>query len=63
MQVQPNTVPRSQLTTIHMVAGGEKRHPVVVDGDRVKEWIGFGWIDIGQAGDSDRLQFPTVEDL
>lgn len=55
-------VKRSRLSNISMVEGGEKKHPVVIDGGIVKEWVGIGWIDLHPAGASDYEHFPEVED-
>jgi hypothetical protein len=56
------TVKRSKLSRIHMVAGGEKRHPTVILDGNVKDWVGFGWIDLGPADDEDREKYPVVVD-
>lgn len=58
----PKTVTRDQLSLFKMTTGGEKKYPIVVLGDRVKEWVGFGWIDIGEADAADRERFPLVVD-
>jgi len=55
------TVQASDLTLLKMVAGGEKRHKIVVDTDGIlKEWVGFGWIDLRQASEADRERWPRV---
>ncbi len=54
------TIAREQLSNLHMTAGGEKRCSVVIDGDRVKEWVGIGWIDLRKATAKDRRLFPAV---
>jgi hypothetical protein len=56
------TVQRHLLTPAHMTCGGEKTHPVVIDGGRVKEWIGFTWIDGGRATPEERAAYPQVVD-
>jgi hypothetical protein len=55
-------IKRADLSTIKMVAGGEKRYPKVVLDGRVKEWVGFGWIDLREAEQQDFLNLPVVED-
>lgn len=57
------TVTKREMTTIHMVQGGERKHSrVIVDG-RVMNWVGFGWVDEGEADAYDRRVLPTaVED-
>lgn len=55
------TVNASDLSLLKMVAGGEKRHRVVVDTDGIlKEWVGFGWIDLRPASEADRERWPRV---
>lgn len=56
------TVKRSDLVTVRMVAGGEARHPVVIDDRTVKEWVGIGWIDLRRATADDYTKYPTVKD-
>lgn len=56
------TVKRSELSTIRMVAGGEKRIDRVIIGDRVHNWVGFGWVDEGKATKANFKKYPTVED-
>lgn len=55
-----NTVRRTELATILRVAGGEKRHPIVILDGVVREWVGFGWITLDPATDEDRMKYPTV---
>ena len=45
-----------------MVAGGEKRHPIVIDDRTVREWVGFGWIDLRRATSADFSKYPCVKD-
>jgi len=55
------TVRVSELTLLKMVAGGEKRHKIVIDTDgKLKEWVGFGWIDLRVATEHDRERWPRV---
>lgn len=54
---------RSSLSPLHMVAGGEKKHPVVVCDNKVMEWVGFGWIELrSPPTPEDLLKYPVVED-
>ena len=62
MSTEPGTVQRRDLATIRMVAGGEKRHPIVIDDRTVKEWVGFGWIDLRRATSADFTKYPIVKD-
>lgn len=55
-------ITRSRLTNIAMVAGGEKvLNKVILEG-RIREWVGFGWIDIGEASAKDYKTLPAVVD-
>jgi len=56
-----NTIPASKCSTIAMVNGGEKTHPMIVHNGVLKEWVGIGWIKLRDATDSDKLTYPTVE--
>lgn len=56
------TVKRSELASLLMVAGNEKKYSVVIDGGRIKEWVGIGWIDIGAPTHADLSTYYTVED-
>lgn len=61
MKKKITTVKSSDLTLLKMVAGGEKRHRIVVDTDGIlKEWVGFGWISLRQASKADRERWPRV---
>jgi hypothetical protein len=55
-------ITRSMLTNIKMVSGGEKDLSKVIFDGRVREWIGFGWIDIRAANASDYAKYPAVVD-
>lgn len=54
------TVRAEELSTVSMVAGNEKRYSAVIDDGVLKEWVGFGWIDLRDATDEDRENYPTV---
>ena len=55
-------VKRSELSTIKMVAGNEKKYQRVIHDGIVKNWVGFGWIVEGEATDTDYEKYPKVED-
>ena len=59
---QPTPVSRAQLATWRITAGNEDVYSIVVDGDRLKQWVAIGWIDIGMATDEHRAIYPTVKD-
>jgi hypothetical protein len=58
------TVNRSDLSTLHMVAGNEDLYTRVVDPEdnRLKAWVGTSWVDEGMATDEHRLLYPTIKD-
>ena len=56
------TVKRSELGTLRMAAVNEhKYNKVIVDGI-VREWVGFGWIDLDKATEEDSQKYPTLVD-
>lgn len=59
---KPEPVLRSELTTMRMAAGNENLYTRVVDGDRLRGWVGIGWIDEGMATDEHRATYPTVKE-
>jgi hypothetical protein len=61
-EVNTVTVKRAELSTLRMTAGNEKRYPLVILDGVVKEWIGFGWINLRDADETDFNNLPVVED-
>lgn len=59
--VRPAPVSLANCATLRMTTGGEKSHPIVIHDGMVKEWVGFGWIDLGLAVPDDYLKYPEVE--
>lgn len=59
----PVVLPVSAVTNRSMVAGGETRHPVVIMKGRRQQWVGFGWIDEGDASDTDKAKYPMVANV
>ena len=60
--MKPDPVKRSELSILRMVAGNEDLYTKVVDGDRLREWVGIGWVDVGMATEEHRTLYPTVKD-
>lgn len=58
----PVTVRKSEMSTWAMVTGGEKRHPRVIFDSHVMQWVGFGWVDEGDADGNERSVLPLVID-
>jgi hypothetical protein len=54
------TVRSSELQTIRMTAGNEKKYPTVIDDGVVKDWVAIGWIDMREATKEDYEKFPVV---
>ena len=55
------TVPAKELSTMAMVGGNESKYNIIIDGDTVKQWIGFGWVDLRKASSQDREKYPSVK--
>jgi hypothetical protein len=49
-----------ECSTIKMVAGNEKRLSCVIDGGILKEWIGFGWVNLGAPNAEQKKKYPYV---
>jgi hypothetical protein len=58
---KPQPVDVKQLSTIKMVAGGEQRHPIVIDDGVIKNWVGFGWVTGDAASEDDYYKYPEVQ--
>jgi hypothetical protein len=54
------TVPLSKLSTVSMVAGGEKKHPRVIHDGLLKNWVGIGWVTERKATATDKKNYPTA---
>jgi len=61
--MKKRTIKRSELSTISMVAGKEKRIKCVLMPPQVlhrHRWVGIGWVDEGPATEADLKKYPTV---
>ena len=56
------TYPRRKTHLIHMSNGGKDKPRIVIDGDRVMQYVGIGWVDEGEATADDRKKYPTLID-
>ncbi len=56
------TVDIRELGTAKMVAGNERKHPRIVHGSAVKQWVGIGWVTEGLATEKDKATLPVVTD-
>lgn len=55
-----DSVPAAACSNMAMVAGNEKLFTKIIDGDEVKEWVGIGWIGIGEPDDADLQTLPML---
>ena len=56
----PNTVRRRELSNIRMVGGNERKYKAVIQDGVLKEWVGFGWIEVRDATPEDNEKYPVV---
>ena len=56
-------IPRSELSTIRMVAGNEKKYSTVIVDGVIKDWVGFGWVGEDTPTAEQRKTIPEVEDV
>lgn len=57
---KPKTYPRWKTHTAVMGNGNDKPSRVI-DGDKLMEYVGIGWIEIRQATIADKKRYPTLE--
>ena len=50
----------SELSIISMVAGNERKYSMIILDGILKEWVGFGWIDIREATEEDNTKYPIA---
>lgn len=56
------TVKRSQVSNTAMIQGGEKTISRIIMDGVVKNWVGIGWVDEGEATAEDKKKYPTLVD-
>ena len=56
------TIKRSEVSNLRMTAGNEIKIARVIDRGMVKEWVGIGWVNLGEADGSDYGRYPVLED-
>lgn len=54
-------VKASELSTIKMTCGNEKKYKTVIDDGIIKDWVAIGWIDVREATEKDYEKIPVVE--
>ena len=56
----PISLTAKDVSTIAMTTGNEKKFTQIIVKDVVLEWVGFGWIAIGEPDEEDRATLPYV---
>lgn len=56
-------IARSELGFAKMRLGNYRKYPVVIDGNAVIEWTGFGWIVLRPVQPEDRQRLPVAATL
>ena len=61
MKTKLKTVKASELSTLKMTCGNEKKYTCVIHYGRRKRWVGIGWVDEGASSREDERKYPTVK--
>ena len=59
MKLSIKPIPRSELSYAKMRLGNQNKYTLVIDGDAVIEWTGFGWIVLRPVQPEDRRKLPV----
>jgi hypothetical protein len=59
--MKPKTYQRRRTHPAIMGCGGNGKPQRVIDGDRLMEYVGIGWIDLRKATASDRRKYPVLK--
>jgi hypothetical protein len=59
---KPKNYPRRRTHPAIMGSGGKGKPRRVIDGDRLMEYVGIGWIELRPATAEDRKRYPELED-
>ena len=62
MRRKYKTVKRSELSSLAMASGNEKKFTRVILDGTVRNWVGFGWIDEGKPTAEQARRLPRVID-
>ena len=54
------TIKREKVSHLS-ICNSSKLPDVVIDGGRVKRWVGIGWVDERSATDDDLRKYPTID--
>ena len=58
--MKQKTVHARELSTLKMVAGNEKKYKTVIHQGVVKDWVGFGWIELRKPTLEDKRKYPVI---
>ncbi len=53
-------VKASELQTIRMTCGNEKKYNIVIDEGKICQWVGIGWIELREPAKADYKKYPEV---
>jgi len=60
---KPKPYPRRRAHPLYMGDGSKPGKPgIVIDDDRVMEYVGIGWIEIRKATKADLAKYPKLTD-
>ena len=60
--VRPREYPRQRTHPAIMGVGGKDKPNRVIDGERLMEYVGIGWIEIRKATAADRRRYPKLSE-
>lgn len=59
---KPKTFPRKRAHPLYMGCRERGKPGIVIDGDRVMEYVGIGWIELRKATEADLKKYPKLTD-
>ena len=54
------TVTFQEVSIMAMTSGGERRINKVIHEGRLMHWVGIGWVEVREATEADRNEYPAV---
>lgn len=58
---KPEPISLRAVGNLAMVAGNEKKHPLIIHEGQVKQWVGFGWVTERKATAADFKRYPEAK--